>query len=271
LEKFNLRCNREEMKGQILKRIVTRIDYQDIFEISSHSLKEMRKLCEDRGLTDYLPGTLSPEDFFINDPVGGIHISRSYLNGIKTYEFRSEDDLIKCEVNQLFIKVTQDVESSYKNYSFTLELLEDVIAQLQGSEGDLQVRRMSIVKANQVFFNDISKIERYFKKEFVIHHLFSDAVDWSIPYSRSRNTYNFAVDDYNVNFVQVYDNGEIDGQLFYRVFFEFETYLYGGSKDKTIPETLIELNELIYCLFENTLTDHAIAQLKTGSEMGDRP
>ena len=162
------RCSRNDIKGNILKRVVTRVDFQDLFEFPKDVLREIAKICYQYGIELNMPKFLEMSDFQFNDNSTSISYPYEYIKNLNsTLIFNSERTFI-IEINQLFIKITQVVNDSYKRYGKTLELIEKIFSILKDPDKtDVRIKRISIKKANQVFFDSISKFETFFKNEIL--------------------------------------------------------------------------------------------------------
>lgn len=264
-------CSRNEIKGNILKRVVTRIDFQDLFELPRDVLRDIAKICYENKVGYNKPKFLETSDFQFNDSSTSISYPYEYIRDLNSTLFFNEEGTFIVEVNQLFLKVTQVVNKNYKRYGETLILLDDILKILKDpSKTDIKIKRISIKKANQVFFDSIEKFENYFKNQMLIFNQFSHEVDWSKNGSQSTMVQNFDYKHCKVNFTKIYDNGLINGNKYYRLYFDIETYYneeYNLEND-TIA-CLEELNSKIFELFIWILNDNGIALLKSGERMGD--
>lgn len=263
-----LRCNRNEAKGNVLKRVVTRIDFQDLFEVPKDVLREVGKICSNNKIDINSPKFLDITDFQFNDTVTSISFPYEYIKDLNSILFFNNEKTFIVEINQLFLKITQVVNDKYKRYGETLKLISEILLVLKDPDKtDIKVKRISIKKANQVFFDSIDKFKEYFKDEILRFNLFEN-VDWSKNNCQSTMVQNFEYNDCKVNFARTYDNGLINNNKYYRLYFDIETYL-NGSNNMDIVDLLTKINEYIFELFEWTLTGKAIECLKNGERIGD--
>lgn len=265
-----MRCKRNEVSGNILKRVVTRVDFQDLFELPKDILREISQIASKHGIELNTPKFLEMSDFQFNDNNISIMYPYEYIRDLNSTLIYNKEKTFIIEVNQLFLKITQVVNSEYKRYGQTLEILSEIFNVLKDPEKvGVKIRRISIKKANQVFFNSINKFEEFFKKEILIFNQFEN-IDWSKDKSQSMMVQNFLYKDSKVNFTKVYDNGLIKKNKYYRLYFDIEAYLNEDDDLQVdIKQTLENLNEKIFELFEWTLTDKGIQSLKNGERIGD--
>jgi hypothetical protein len=275
----NLRCERELINGNLLKQIVTRIDYKDIFEL--RCLKELSLECGKLGLTENLVRMLDPSDFQTNDPILLLNsMPNNFVTSIKSYLF--ENEIFSLEVNQLFLKLTQTVDTEYKRYGETLKIIESVLKLLHscGDLEDFRLKRISVKKGNEVFFNSIEQFQYFFKPEILPFSNYDKDINWAKLNSRSQVVENFFTRIGNVNLTRIYDtgvvldqSGEVDKKL-YRIFLELEAYddkleYQDNLFESAVVEKLESLNSLIYYLFEGCLSDLGVEQLKNGEKVGE--
>jgi uncharacterized protein (TIGR04255 family) len=257
----------EDLKSNILDMVVTRIDYQDLFLLSDKSKKQISALCKKRLLTEQLHRTLGPKDFATNDPVSITQLPEDYLSNVQSYVFFNKSKTYFVEINQLFVRITQSVvKGKYEPHSLTRKLLSSILDPLIKND-NINIRRISIKKSNEVFFKEIEDVKVYFKPEIVWFNQFSDSVDWKKPNTKSHLVQNFETNNCNVNLVRIYDNGEIDELTLNRLYLEFETYSF--QVDKNVFDKMKLMNDVNFELFINSLTDEAISKLISGEGFGE--
>lgn len=263
-----VRCDRNEMKGHILKRVITRIDYNDLFELDPGLMKNIAENCFSSGLfTKQGYKSLELSDFAFNDPSVPISLPYEYIKDINSIIFYNDERTYYLEINQLFLRITQVVGDEYRRYSESIDLINKCFEELK--KNDLfHVKRMGIRKLNQVFFKDLSQFNKYFKPDLFQFNQF-DNINWSNMGTQSKLVQNFQIDDIKVNFTRLYDNGLIDGNQFNRLILDFETYFNELDKKEDLIKKLILLNDKIYELFEWTLSDEGVVVLKSGERLGD--
>ena len=102
-----------EVKGHILREITIRMDFQDIFKVSDNSMKKIQTECFKKGLNNSSTRKLFPHDFEFSDYITDIIISYDYLKQITSHLFANDEQNLIVEVNQYFLKITQDVNGEY--------------------------------------------------------------------------------------------------------------------------------------------------------------
>lgn len=260
--------NRENIKGNLLKQVVTRIDYQDIFSLSPETMKEIGLICAEHGLIQKGYRVLDESDIQTNDIVSSISIPYEYLKDINSIVFYNDDKSFLVEINQLYIKVTQLVDSTYKRYHETIKLLKPILESLFELEKRVDVKRISIKKSNQVIFKEIESFLKYFKEDILRFNIFNMGIIWNGQDSQSTLIQNFSVKDVYVNFLRIFDNGEFKENKCSRLYLEYETYLKETHHSLIINE-LKRINEIIFELFKNSLTEYALDSLVNDERIGD--
>jgi hypothetical protein len=74
--------DRQEIIGHILKKIIIRMDFQDIIRVSNNGLKEIQTVCFKNNLDASLTRTLSPFDFDFSDYLTEMNIPYEYIKDI---------------------------------------------------------------------------------------------------------------------------------------------------------------------------------------------
>lgn len=258
------RINREDMKGQILKNIVTRVDYQDTFGLSDETRKGIYKICEARGITKKLRRPLEESDFQTYDPVNIFSVTYEEIRDVFSDVIYDDEKGFYVEINQFFLLITQEIDAYYENYSFTSELVEGILRVLKEKEA-LQILKVSIRKANEVYYKDYTNIHSDFKSEIINFNQFNRAIDWKKPYSNSESKQSFEWNNQRINFVSIFDSGKLNGNKLYRLYLQIEVYdvdLNFVKFQDNVIEKFKQLNETLYLFFEYTLTDVAVEKLK---------
>jgi hypothetical protein len=267
---MKLRCGRDELKGHTLKLIVTRIDYQDIFEISDSTLKEIQVSLSE--MLDQRTDKLDINDFYFNDPTNILHLTEDYIRSVENQIFILAEDLI-LEVNSLFMRIIQNPEDKYRNYKETLDIADKLIDILLKKE-NVRIRRVSIKKVNEVIFKDLDDLKEHYNSDIINLSQYHGFINWSLPQSKSKLVQNFMLNEsVPVNFVRIFGNGLIQEEPdpVFRLYTEFEAYEYflKSKFNAKTSDLLTFLNENIFILFEGSLTDIALEKLKNNIKLGD--
>ena len=126
-----------------MKRVVTRIDFQDLFELPRDVLRDIAKICYENKVGYNKPKFLETSDFQFNDSSTSISYPYEYIRDLNSTLFFNEEGTFIVEVNQLFLKVTQVVNKNYKRYGETLILLDDILKILkEPSKTDIKIKRI---------------------------------------------------------------------------------------------------------------------------------
>lgn len=270
-----------ECKGNILKAVVTRIDFDDLYEIEKNTLKELKKIAIDNGLTLNMTRELNAEeDFELNDPVVLRELPVEYIKTCMCNAYFNENLDVIVEVNQFFVRVIYKVNNNnYREYSKNiLPLIINFIEPLISDE--LIIRRVSIKKVDETKFDQLEKIDNFFKPEIVQRNIFSNKVKWNIPSSGSTVVQNFEYDNMKVNFFRKIDrvsirerveNRVIDN-IYYRIYMEYEVYdreTNTNIQESEIKDLLKKINYITRELFKNSFTDDGWKIISNGGKVGD--
>ena len=58
-----------ECKGNLLKNVISRIDFDDLYSVDTMILKQIKQVCDSFGLKLNMIRELDSEDFELNDPI----------------------------------------------------------------------------------------------------------------------------------------------------------------------------------------------------------
>lgn len=270
-----------ECKGNILKAVITRIDFDDLYEIEKNTLKELKKIAVNNGLTLNITRELNDEeDFELNDPVVLRELPIEYIKTCMCNAYFNEKLDVMVEVNQFFIRIIYKVkDNNYKEYSYNiLPLIIEFMKPLISDE--LIIRRVSIKKVDETKFDKLEKIDKFFKAEIVQRDIFSSKVKWDIPSSGSTVVQNFQYDDMKVNFFRKIDrvavrerieNNVIDN-VYYRIYIEYEVYdreTRNNIQENEFKALLEKINYIIRELFKNSFTESGWNVISNGGKVGE--
>lgn len=270
-----------ECKGNMLKAVITRVDFDDLYEIEKNTLKELKKIAVDNGLTLNMIRELNEEeDFELNDPMVLRELPVEYIKNCMCNAYFNENLDVMVEVNQFFVRVIYKVDNSnYKEYSQNiLPLVMKFIKPLISDE--LIIRRVSIKKVDETKFDELEKIDNFFKPEIVQRNIFSNKVKWDIPSAGSTVVQNFEYDDMKVNFFRKIDRvsvrerieNRIIDNVYYRIYIEYEVYdreAKSNIEEFELKELLEKINYITRELFKNSFTDNGWSIISNGGKVGD--
>lgn len=263
-----VRVKREEVKGNILKRVVTRIDFQDMFELNPRMLSLITKICNDYNITNRIPRLLELEDFESNDKIPTIVYPYEYIKDIKSIVFFNNERNIVVEINQLFLTITQRVTETYDRYGNTINLIKDIINVINNEDKSvLNILRVSIKKANEVYFDKVENLSIDFKESIIgTNQPFN--IKWNDKFTESMLVQNFNNNDKLMNLKRVIDNGIIEGKELIRLYFELEAYKNRKINPDNVIKELEGLNTFVFEVFESIFTDIGIKKLQKGEGIG---
>lgn len=243
-----------------LNSIITRIDYEDQIKISDEILLEIKKICMDDGIDKIENRTIDLErDFSTNDSVPFRDLSEEYVKTVLCKCYYNEEFMI--EINPLFMRVIQKSSEKYENYEVShLSILKKIFDVLDIS--NKQIMRVSIKKVDEIYYEDIETMEKYFKSDIIQNKVFGKKQNWNIPQSESKMIQNFEYDKFRVNFCRYIDRGMIREEydlekyvdkILYRLFLDYEVYSRNNIED--VDKILKDINSVTEELFEQTFSE----------------
>lgn len=179
---------------------------------------------------------------------------------------------IKLEVNPFFLRIIQSATPDYQSYQKQhLKIVEDAFNILDIT--NTQIQRISIRKCDEIFYENIDTMTRYFKNEIIQNNIFGSKQNWNIPQSESHVTQNFMYDGFRVNFLRHIDRGIIYEKspdnteayiekILYRLFLDYEVYTRDAVDN--YRDVLLRTNKITESLFEETFNDEGKKILYNG-------
>lgn len=257
--------------ANFLNTIITRIDYEDQIIISPEYLLKIKEICNNYGIEKIGNRTMDLErDFSTNDAVPFRDLSEEYVKTVSCKCYYNEE--FQMEINPFFIRVIQISSEKYECYEKShLPILEEIYTVL-----DIpieQLLRVSIKKVDEIYYEDMDTMEKYFKAELLQNKIFGEKQNWNIPQSESRTIQNFQYDKFRVNFCRYIDRGMIredcgseqyKDRVLYRLFLDYEVYTRDTITE--IKDTLQSINQTTEELFEETFTKKGKQILTEGGE-----
>ena len=265
----------------MLKTVITRIDFDDLYEIEKHTLKELKKIAVQNNLTINTTRELSSdEDFELNDPIILRELPMEYIKSCMCYAYFNEKLDTIVEVNQFFVRFIHKIEDKKNSdyLSYVLPLLMSFINTLLSDE--LVVRRISIKKVYEMDFKEIKEMNYFFKPEIVQSNIFSDDVKWDIPSSGSKVVQNFEYFDKKVNFYRKIDRISIReksqknviDRIYYRLYLEYEVYDRDTENEIveiTLSKKLKDINNIIGKLYKESFKEEGWHTISKGEVIED--
>lgn len=252
----------KQWKKSLLTKVITRIDYEDQIEISSEKYLRLKDSCIQNNIDQIDNRTLEPEhDFATSDAVPFRNLPEEYIKKINCKIFYNQE--FKLEVNPFFMRVIQSATSNYQNYQKNhLQIVDDAFNILDIP--NTQIQRISIRKCDEIYYESIAAMARYFKNEIIQNNIFGPKQNWDIPQSESHVAQNFMYDDFRINFLRHIDRGTIPEKspdnpetytekILYRLFLDYEVYTRDAVDN--YREVLLRTNTITESLFEETFNE----------------
>lgn len=213
--------------------VITRIDYEDQIVIEDYKVLLIKQICLKYGIKNFTSRKLDlNRDFSTNDSQPFRDLAEEYVDSVLCKLFFDDNDKILIQVNQFFIQVIQTNTDEYKSYHEShLPIIMDIYKVL-----DIPVEqliRISLKKADEVFYDSITTMSKYFRYEFIQNNIFGEKQNWNVPQSESLLQQNFMYDNFRVNFRSYLDrginriennSGKIEDKVLYRLILEYEVY-----------------------------------------------
>ncbi|OPD34209.1 hypothetical protein AL713_02295 [Clostridium botulinum] len=263
----NIKLKAEDLKGNLLKYIFTRIDYEDVIEIQSKTIKKIKNKFPESKIAYRM---LKEQDFSFYDPNPIIELPKEIIETTKCVViFFKEEDLI-VEINQYFTRLIYKVDrEKYNNYKTNimnkLEGILDII-----NDEDIKIRRSSINKIDEAFFGSIPKMKKIFKSNILRFNLLNTEMDWTKPSNRLKTETNFGYKDYEANYASIIENVRIYEKRYFRIFLSYEVYSKENiNSEKDIKTVITNLNKCCDELFISSLTTTGYKKLKNKERISE--
>lgn len=267
-----------DLKGNLLKNVITRIDYNELFVIKDETFKAISDLCKIKGLTyEKIRNLRAEDDFSLNDPVSLRSIPTEYIEKSFCHCFFNEDVSFVIEINNFFFRAIQLVKKDeYKNYKEShLELIKDIFDLLAVEPTD--IKRISVKKVDEAFFSTLDKMNEVIKAEIIQDKIFGEEQEWNTPNASSIVVQNFMYSGQKVNFMRNInrvqlrniENDKLVSVLAYRLYLDYEVYSREYILEKSCEENLLMIDGITKSLFLQTFNETGKIQIESGDEIGD--
>ena len=258
---------KETLKGNLLKYVFTRIDYDDIVEVDSYVIKNIRERFKDIKI---LTRMLRADDFSFKDPTGVVDLPEEIIEKTRcTVLFFYELDMI-IEINQYFTRLIYKVDKDkYDTYEKTILNRFITVIEVLNSKENLSIKRVAINKINEALFNSITQMKKIFKSSIVRTNIFTSSIKWNLPSSELKTTANFTREDVMVNFTSIIESIK-NKKRYMRLILDYEVYVKDNIKNtEDIKNILIKLNSHCYELFVDSLTTKGFEMLKNNERVSE--
>lgn len=270
--------NKESVTGNLMKLVFTRIDYEDIIEVSANTLKEIKAKFPNSKI---LPRMLTKEDFNFRDYQNIIDLPEEIIKNSKCSAIYFEEMDMIVEVNQYFLRTICKVNKEvYKNYEESILENTMLIFRILDNNEDVKIKRISVNKINEVLCSSATKLKKIFKGNILRMDLFDNIIKWNQISSKAKNFVAFDYNDCNVNFLSLLENVEA-GKRYIRLLLDYEVYIYGDRswndkfnnensiKQKYIEEKLKALNDITYTLFIKSFTPKGLEMIRNNERIDE--
>lgn len=257
--------DREELKSNILKAVILRVDYEDIIEISSDTIKEIKRLFPNGDLRYRM---LNSMDFTDNDLISIRSVPIEVVEKTKCFGIIFDEGLV-LEFNQFFLRVVKTVKD-YKYSTFENEILDNFISLykvLSEREGIEEILRVSIKKINETFFDSLNKARQCIQKEVLMTSSVEKNICFKSLYKYSTNN-NFTYKNSNVNLGTRFEKVKHREKYYFRFYMDIENYLIDCKKEEINKEKILQLNDNGFDIFLKVLKRKSIELLKNGQGVG---
>lgn len=258
--------DKEKLKGNLLRLIITRIDYEDILKVSSETLKEIKEMFPECNVVSRM---LKDNDFNFDDPKGVVDLPEEVIEKSSSTAFALKDTRMVIEVNQYFVRILYEVDKEkYNKYEDVIQNKVIDVMNIMNKKENIQLKRISILKMDEVFFNSLGKMKKIFKSNILRMNLFDGNISWSEPSTQIATINNFKYDECYVNFKTNFSRVKID-KIYMRLLLSYEAYMKNDISVENLKDILEDLNLCCYNLFVKSLTPTGFEKLKKGEVIGD--
>ncbi|MPQ42515.1 hypothetical protein [Clostridium tarantellae] len=267
-----------KLVGNMLKNIITRIDYDDLYEVNTEMLKKIKSICFAEGLTTSFTRKLEEdEDFELNDPTTLRDLPIEYVRNCLCYSFFDENLDYIIEINQFFLRIIQKVDrNNYSSYEQShLNRVNEILKILLNN--DVYIRRIGVKKVDEDYFESLDSMSKVFKSQIIQQNIFGAKQNWSVPRAGSSMVQNFEYNGKSVNFFRKIDRVQkrikrekVENLVFYKIYLEYDVY---DRKVKNpiedINVELIKINEVTKKLFLESFTEKGMEIITKQRRIGD--
>lgn len=255
-----------DIRINFLNAIVTRIDYEDQIKIVDDILLKVKNICNGCGIEKIGNRMLELErDFSTNDSVSFRDLSEEYVKTVLCKCYYNEEFAI--EINPLFLRIIQQSTEEYDSYQKShLPIVKDIFCTLNVPLE--QIIRISVKKVDEVYYETLETMEKYFKSDILQNKVFGKKQNWDVPQAESKMIQNFEYDNFRVNFCRGIDRGMVRekfasdqyrDKILYRLLLDYE--VYSRENIGGLQETLCNIDQVTEELFLEIFTEEGKQRL----------
>lgn len=268
--------DRNDLKNNILQRIIFRVDYKGIVEIDTNTIKKIAKILPniDEKKNDWqLEETYTREiDFELNDPEvieTKLVIPVKELNKLKSFKYSSQFYSTEISINKYFTAITIGT-NAYRKFDFYNDLFSKVVHRIRQDNDFMRIIRIGLRKINAILINQLNSINNFFE-EFSFKNISSKISLENVHFSRNESIDNFSKEYYNFNLIRVINEVLYNDEDVYQTVLDIDGYIkYDSiladidSGDKLSKELNI-INEFIFKIFKDNLQENFLNDLINAS------
>ena len=142
-----------------------------------------------------------------------------------------------------------------------------LLATILQENDEIRIKRFSLSKVNEVFYESEKNLLEDFKEEIIGLNYYGKTVDWLHPKTQMSQTLNFESDNFFVNITKLIDNGAIEKDVLIRLLLQFEVFL--TNEPDISPQALLnDMNKKMNQLFFESLSEKGFQKIKE-NQLGD--
>ena len=258
-------------KTNLLKCIFTRIDYEDISEVSGETIKKIKNEFPESELKTRM---LNLDDFKFSDKDSVVNLPDEVIRKTVCKALLFKDENLIIEINQYFVRIIYEVnQDNYKGYNNSILRYVVPILKILVKEEKLNIKRISVNKVDTGLYNSLTSIRRVFKSSILRNDLFKGKINWREPQNRMEVKTNFKYLDYNINFASILQRIKVNKD-YLGLILDYEVYIKKNILEHTLEHTevvevLKELNKICDELFFESLTPKGLGMLEENLKLDD--
>lgn len=258
--------NRKDIRYNFLKNITIRFDFDGVDEAElGVVIQEISPVLKEKGYISRTMDICKEMDFKIDDPekieTDGLAVRN--IRQQQVYVFHNQDPQVKLRISSTFAIISIN-KTKYVNCLDYCDVLLDVMKSIKDKVTYFNCRRFGLRKINQCILMDIAKLNDFFEEQHYRVFHFGESSEPKVTQLKD----NLSVEQYNVNFVRTLVRGEIDEKEAYQIVLDSDIYVLGNQMVSlllTEPEMVSNMNEILFQLYKDVLTDEFLQQLIDGT------
>lgn len=262
---------RADLKANILAKVTLRIDFTRVLDVTNFINDVQQNLGKE---FEYREGLLNEVELTINDPdpVSNEIILKKSINKEIVYRFLDERKKVEISISRFFISFDIRCNSTYcfGNY---IDKFSEIIAMLEARYELINIVRLGLRKVNIVICPDIEAVYACFNRNLYLNYS-PHSGESRLSLLKSQWADYFTLDGYGFNLIKQITPGimkdysdekevlqvvlDIDGYL------KDELLLEKPVSAKNVKEIIIDINNNIFNVFKDHITEAFIVELING-------